>query len=55
MRRMWIREGHPKAEVTRLATEIASAVTGIAGVPPTRAAEAARVGNRGPTCCGVGE
>lgn len=29
----WIREGHPKTEVTRLATEIASAVTRIAGVP----------------------
>jgi phenylpyruvate tautomerase PptA (4-oxalocrotonate tautomerase family) len=29
----WIREGHPKAEVTRLATEIAAAVTRVAGVP----------------------
>jgi phenylpyruvate tautomerase PptA (4-oxalocrotonate tautomerase family) len=29
----WIREGHQKAEVTRLATEIATAVTRIAGVP----------------------
>jgi phenylpyruvate tautomerase PptA (4-oxalocrotonate tautomerase family) len=29
----WIREGHPKAEVTRLATEIATAVTRITGVP----------------------
>jgi phenylpyruvate tautomerase PptA (4-oxalocrotonate tautomerase family) len=32
----WIREGHPKAEVTRLATEIATAVTRIAGVPAER-------------------
>jgi phenylpyruvate tautomerase PptA (4-oxalocrotonate tautomerase family) len=32
----WIREGHPKTEVTHLATEIASAVTGIAGVPAER-------------------
>jgi phenylpyruvate tautomerase PptA (4-oxalocrotonate tautomerase family) len=32
----WIREGHPKAEVTRLATEIASAVTRLAGVPAER-------------------
>jgi hypothetical protein len=28
----WIREGHPKTEVTRLATEIASAVSRIAAV-----------------------
>jgi phenylpyruvate tautomerase PptA (4-oxalocrotonate tautomerase family) len=28
----WIREGHPKAEVTRLATEIAAAITRIAAV-----------------------
>ena len=28
----WIREGHPKAEVTRLATEIAAAVTRVAGI-----------------------
>jgi phenylpyruvate tautomerase PptA (4-oxalocrotonate tautomerase family) len=32
----WIREGHPKTEVTRLATEIAAAVTRIAGVPAER-------------------
>jgi phenylpyruvate tautomerase PptA (4-oxalocrotonate tautomerase family) len=32
----WIREGHPKAEVTRLATEIAAAVTRIAEVPAER-------------------
>ena len=32
----WIREGHPKSEVTRLATEIAAAVTRIAGVPAQR-------------------
>jgi phenylpyruvate tautomerase PptA (4-oxalocrotonate tautomerase family) len=32
----WIREGHPKAETTRLATEIASAVTRITGVPAAR-------------------
>jgi phenylpyruvate tautomerase PptA (4-oxalocrotonate tautomerase family) len=32
----WIREGHPKAEVTRLATEIAAAVSRIAAVPAER-------------------
>ena len=32
----WIREGHPKTEVTRLATEIAAAVTRVAGVPAER-------------------
>ena len=32
----WIREGHPKTEVTRLATEIAAAVTRIGGVPAER-------------------
>jgi phenylpyruvate tautomerase PptA (4-oxalocrotonate tautomerase family) len=32
----WIRDGHPKAEVTRLATEIAAAVTRIAHVPAER-------------------
>ncbi len=32
----WIREGHPKAETTRLATEIASAVTRVTGVPAQR-------------------
>lgn len=32
----WIREGHPKAETTRLATEIAAAVTRVTGVPSER-------------------
>jgi len=32
----WIREGHPKAETTRLATEIAAAVTRVTGVPAKR-------------------
>ena len=32
----WIREGHPKAEVTRLATEIATAVTRIADIAVDR-------------------
>jgi phenylpyruvate tautomerase PptA (4-oxalocrotonate tautomerase family) len=32
----WIREGHPKTEVTRLATEIAAAVERVAGVPAER-------------------
>jgi len=32
----WIREGHPKAEVTRLAIEIAAAVSRITGVPAER-------------------
>jgi phenylpyruvate tautomerase PptA (4-oxalocrotonate tautomerase family) len=32
----WIREGHPKTEVTRLAVEIAAATTRVAGVPAER-------------------
>ena len=32
----WIREGHPKSETTRLAAEIASAATRVAGVPAER-------------------
>jgi phenylpyruvate tautomerase PptA (4-oxalocrotonate tautomerase family) len=32
----WIREGHPKAETTRLATEIASCVTRITDIPAER-------------------
>jgi phenylpyruvate tautomerase PptA (4-oxalocrotonate tautomerase family) len=32
----WIREGHPKAETTRLATEIAATVTRVTGVPSER-------------------
>jgi phenylpyruvate tautomerase PptA (4-oxalocrotonate tautomerase family) len=32
----WVREGHPKAETTRLATEIAAAVTRVTGVPAER-------------------
>jgi phenylpyruvate tautomerase PptA (4-oxalocrotonate tautomerase family) len=32
----WVREGHPADETTRLATEIAGAVTRIAGVPTER-------------------
>jgi phenylpyruvate tautomerase PptA (4-oxalocrotonate tautomerase family) len=32
----WVREGHPADETTRLATEIASAVTRIAEVPAER-------------------
>ncbi|MGO9158047.1 tautomerase family protein [Mycobacterium sp.] len=32
----WIREGRPKAETTRLATEIAAAVTRVTGVPSER-------------------
>jgi phenylpyruvate tautomerase PptA (4-oxalocrotonate tautomerase family) len=32
----WVREGHPTAETTRLATEIASAVTRITAVPAKR-------------------
>jgi phenylpyruvate tautomerase PptA (4-oxalocrotonate tautomerase family) len=32
----WIREGHPKKEVTRLATEIAGAVTRVTAVPAER-------------------
>ena len=32
----WVREGHPADETTRLATEIAGAVTRIAGVPAER-------------------
>jgi phenylpyruvate tautomerase PptA (4-oxalocrotonate tautomerase family) len=29
----WVREGHPADETTRLATEVAAAVTRVAGVP----------------------
>jgi phenylpyruvate tautomerase PptA (4-oxalocrotonate tautomerase family) len=32
----WVRAGHPDADTTRLATEIAAAVTRIAGVPAER-------------------
>jgi phenylpyruvate tautomerase PptA (4-oxalocrotonate tautomerase family) len=32
----WVRAGHPDAEITRLATEIALAITRLAGVPPER-------------------
>jgi|SRR5712671_924036 len=32
----WVRAGHPDAETTRLATEIATAVTRLAGVPADR-------------------
>ncbi len=35
-RRGWIREGHPIAEVARLATEIAAAVTRITDIPAER-------------------
>ena len=32
----WVREGHPEAETTRLATEIATAVTRITAIPAER-------------------
>ena len=32
----WVREGHPDAETTRLATEIATAVTRITAIPAER-------------------
>jgi phenylpyruvate tautomerase PptA (4-oxalocrotonate tautomerase family) len=32
----WVREGHPKAETTRLATEIAAAITRITRIPAER-------------------
>jgi len=32
----WVRAGHPDAEITRPATEIALAITRLAGVPPER-------------------
>jgi phenylpyruvate tautomerase PptA (4-oxalocrotonate tautomerase family) len=32
----WVRDGHPEAETTRLATEIAAAATRTTGVPPDR-------------------
>ncbi len=31
----WVRAGHPEADITRLAAEIAAAVTRLAGFPPT--------------------
>jgi phenylpyruvate tautomerase PptA (4-oxalocrotonate tautomerase family) len=32
----WVREGHPDAETTRLATEISTAVTRITAIPAER-------------------
>ena len=32
----WVRAGHPEADITRLAAEIAAAVTRLAGVPADR-------------------
>ena len=32
----WVRDGHPEAETTRLATEIAAAASRVTGIPPTR-------------------
>jgi phenylpyruvate tautomerase PptA (4-oxalocrotonate tautomerase family) len=32
----WVRAGHPEADITRLATEIATAITRLAGVPAER-------------------
>ena len=32
----WVRAGHPEADITRLATEIAAAITRLAGVPAER-------------------
>jgi phenylpyruvate tautomerase PptA (4-oxalocrotonate tautomerase family) len=32
----WVRAGHPEADITRLATEIATAITRLAGVPADR-------------------
>ena len=32
----WVRSGHPEADTTRLATEIAAAATRITGIPPNR-------------------
>jgi phenylpyruvate tautomerase PptA (4-oxalocrotonate tautomerase family) len=32
----WVRAGHPEADITRLATEIASAITQLAGIPADR-------------------
>jgi phenylpyruvate tautomerase PptA (4-oxalocrotonate tautomerase family) len=32
----WVRTGHPEADITRLATEIATAITRLAGVPADR-------------------
>jgi phenylpyruvate tautomerase PptA (4-oxalocrotonate tautomerase family) len=32
----WVRAGHPEADITRLATEIASAITRLAGIPADR-------------------
>jgi phenylpyruvate tautomerase PptA (4-oxalocrotonate tautomerase family) len=32
----WVRAGHPEGDITRLATEIAAAVTRLAGVPADR-------------------
>lgn len=32
----WVRTGHPEADTTRLAVEIADAATRVTGIPPTR-------------------
>ncbi len=32
----WVRTGHPEADTTRLAIEIAAAATRVTGIPPTR-------------------
>lgn len=32
----WVRDGHPEAETTRLAMEVAGAATRITGIPPNR-------------------
>src|ERR1700688_1909702 len=32
----WVRAGHPEADITRLATKIATAITRLAGVPADR-------------------
>lgn len=32
----WVRSGHPEADTTRLATEIAAVATRVTGIPPDR-------------------
>ncbi|GAA2543058.1 tautomerase family protein [Mycolicibacterium diernhoferi] len=32
----WVRDGHPEAETTRLATEVAAAATRVTGIPAER-------------------
>ncbi len=42
----WVRTGHPEADTTRLAIEIAAAATRVTGIPPTRVLVVSKVAQR---------